>query len=175
MDNLAIVNDNIDETFIIDDDSKAEWAILKINAEKAELARMELVCNNMISQYKMRIEKAQNEYQSKTLYYRTQLLNYFNTIKPNETKTQQTYKLPSGTLKRKFGGIEYIRDDERLLRFIENEENYKPYVKISKSVDWASLKKSLIVKGDEVVDQITGEIVPGITIQQKEDRFIIED
>lgn len=174
MDNLAIVNENVNETFVIDNDSLAEWALLKIREEKAELARIELVCKNMIDSYMLRVERAKREYESKTQYFRQQLESYFNTITPTATKTQATYKLPSGTLKRKFGGVEFIRDDERLLRFMEYEEDY-PYIKVKKSVDWENLKKSLIVKGDEVIDRITGEVIPGITVKQKEDKFIIED
>lgn len=163
---------NIEEGFVIDSDSKAEWAILKIKEHKEEADRMIKVCQEMIEQYKQTIEQTNEQYEQKTEWIKSQLHNYFENVPKKATKTQETYKLPSGTLKRKFGGKEFVRDDEKLLGYLK-ENKLETFVKIKESIDWAEFKKTLEIKDGQAIDQ-DGQIVDGIRVETKEDRFEVE-
>ena len=162
---------NEEEDFKIDSDSKAEWAIMKIKEEQCELDRYINVCQDMITQYEEKIKKQQEQFENKTSYLKSELARYFNKVKTKKTKTQETYKLPSGTLKLKYGKEEFIKDEEKLLHWLES--NCPDYIKTKKSIDWSNLKKSLIIKDDVAITN-DGEIVEGIKIQKNESKFVVE-
>jgi len=176
MENLAmnIVNEVVEtEGFTVKDDKAAEWALSKIREEAAELARMEILCQNMIDTYKSKIEKANKDYEQHTSWLRSQLQQYFETVPRKATKTQETYTLPSGKLKKKFGGVDYIKDDEKLLQWVKDNGGTENYVQVKETVKWAELKETITVKGAEAIDS-DGEVIPGIKIETKPDKFEIE-
>ena len=171
---LEIIDNEIQqEGFAINNDEQAEWALLKLQQHKADLERMKILCNNMISKYQESLKNAEIKHEQDTSFLKSQLQQYFETIKPKETKTQAVYKLPSGTLKKKFGTIEYIRDDEKLLEWVKKGHWPGQYIKIKESVDWAELKKTVTVSGLNIITA-DGEIVEGVTAVEKPDKFEIE-
>jgi hypothetical protein len=177
MDNLALkiideVLENNEQGFVIKDDKAAEWALKKIAEESAESQRMVNVCDTMINEYQFKKQKAQEELEKKTSYLREQLRLYFEKVPHVATKTQEVYKLPSGTLKMKFGGIEYKRDDDTLVKWLE-DSGRNELVKVKKEADWATLKKDVSHKGNVVITA-DGEIVSGVVVQEKPNTFHIE-
>ena len=95
-----------------------------------------------------------------------------NTVKCKETKTQRTYQLLSGKLVYKYGGTEWIKDEERLLAWAKVDD--PELVKVKESVDWVTLKKRLTVtdKGDVVTD--SGELLDFIKAEKKPDSMDIK-
>ena len=119
---LEMINDKIQEDkqeFIIDTDRKAEWALMKIREEKAESQRLINLCNSEIIRYQAALKKAQDALESKTGYMKAKLLEYFQTVPRKTSKTQETYKLPSGTLKMKFPAPEYVKDEDKLTEWLK--------------------------------------------------------
>ena len=131
MENLALemINEVVQqEAFTVDNDGAAEWCLNKIREEQAELRRMEMVCNQMIGQYQMRLEQAKQNYENKTTFFKQQLQAYFEKVPHKATKTQETYELPSGKLKRKFGGLDYIKDDAVLLEWVKANGGQEDFI-----------------------------------------------
>jgi len=157
--------------FIIDDDTKAEWAIAKIKQAKAENERIKIACENAIAAYEARIEKADNKLVQDTGYLEHMLRGYFEIVSKKVSKTQATYQLPSGSLKVKFGGISYTKDDSKLVAWLKT--NADQFIKVTETPDWAGLKKSITVANGQVVDE-NGEIVDGVVAENKPDTFIVE-
>jgi hypothetical protein len=166
-----IIEEQTSGGFIIDNDNAAEWAIKKISETRAELARYEMVCQNAISVYQMKMADARDKAHRETNGLEGMLRSYFEQVPHKATKTQETYKLPSGTLKLKRGGIEYVRDEEALLPWVK--ENAPDMVKVKESVDWAGLKATVSVSGSSVVDE-SGEKIPGVTVVEKPDTFTVD-
>lgn len=96
---------------------------------------------------------------------------YFGVVPHHVTKTQESYTLPSGKLMIKDQQPEFDRDDEKLIEWCEH--NCEKSIKIKKTVDWAGLKAGLIFKGDKAVFKKTGEVVPGITVIERDPIFAI--
>lgn len=90
--------------FRITDDSCADWAVRKIAAERAELARLKALAEEQIDRIKEQIAAAEKRCENETNYFITMLARYFETVPHKKTKTQLSYRLLSGTLKRKIGG-----------------------------------------------------------------------
>lgn len=160
------------EPFRIDNDQKAEWALAKIREEQAEAMRIMNVCKSMILHYEEQMKKAEEGLEKKTAYLKGQLEQYFEMVKKKRTKTQEVYKLPSGTLRRKYPKPEFKRDEDKLLQWLKDRQ-MSEYIKIKESPDWANLKKMVQIAGDKVVDE-DGEIIEGVTIVDRPPVFEVE-
>lgn len=160
------------DNFVIDNDSKAEWAITVIKAEKTDRDRLISVCEQKIQEYQEKIEQFKKQYESRTSYLISCLNQYFQTVPHKTTKTQETYKLPSGTLKLKLHGVEYQRDDTKLVEWLKSS-GMSDYIQIKESPKWAELKKTIQVSGNKVITA-DGEIVEGVSAVEKPAVFEVE-
>jgi hypothetical protein len=161
------------EQWVIDSDSKAEWALKHIAEAKSETQRLVNVCDTAIAEYVFKKEKYQLKFEKETNNLKAMLKTYFESVPHKESKTQETYELPSGKLKLKRGQIEFVRDNEKLVKYLETNPEHIKFIKIEKIPDWASFKKEVDIKGSEVITK-DGEIVDGITVHTKPDTFDIE-
>lgn len=150
----------MEETFKITNDKTADWAVTQIHEAEDERDRLIALAEEKIKELNNRIEELRSKCDSDTAYLKSCLIEYFQTIKPKETKTQKTYKLISGTLVFKKPSIKITHDDEKLLDYLENNDG-NDFIKIKKSVDWAEFKKQLAISNDgEVIDSELGTIIP---------------
>lgn len=179
-DNLAleIIDEEVEtQGFVIDDDVKAEWAIKKIAEERAETQRYINICDTMIQEYEFKKQQAIQQSQNKTSGLISMLQQYFEKVPHKATKTQETYKLPSGQLKLKIQAPEYVRDDTTLLNWIKSREDTfsKEFIKIKESADWSKMKKEFpfIAKGS-VLTTADGEIIDGVTVVERSPIFEVE-
>jgi hypothetical protein len=162
----------MDENFIVDTDEKAEWCLNKIREEQQERDRLTDLCNKMINKYSEQIKELEQDFETKTSYFKGQLQQYFNTVKRKATKTQETYKLISGTLKIKYKAHKVKKDDLKLLEYLENN-NYTEYIETIKKAKWSELKETLKQVGNRYVDE-NGQIVEGIELEEQEPEFLVE-
>jgi phage host-nuclease inhibitor protein Gam len=164
------------EGWHITDDSGADWAIDKIKNIKSEYNRKEMVAKNKIAQIEMWLQKEKEETERQIAFFEAKLKEYFDTL-PEQylkiTKTQKQYKLPSGTLKIKYRQPEFIRNDEKLVAWMETG-GMNDFVKIKKIPKWEELKKRVRVEGNKVIFVETGEIIDGVEVQEREPEFVVE-
>lgn len=175
---LYIIDSTIEEleddnSFIIDTDEKAEWSIKKIAEERAEAQRIISVCQDAIRRYSDTIKKTEDALESKTGYLTFQLQRYMDTVKAKETKTQKTYKLPSGTLKVKYQAPEYKRDEDKLTAFLM-ENKYTDYIQTVFKPKWADLKKNVVTKDGKAIIADTGEVIEGVEVIEREPVFEVD-
>lgn len=150
--------EEVSESFRIQDDRKAEWALGKIREAKEELAKWEAF-------YGGKLEAIRKETQN-TIDYMTFLLQqYFDTQERRVTKTGiEKYSLPSGELIRKPGGIDYQREEEPLLAWCE--KNLPGAVKVTRKAGWADVKNHI---------KATGEIPDGVTVVETDPVFQVKE
>ena len=101
------------------------------------------------------------------------LEQYFATVPRKETKTQQSYKLPSGKLVRKAPRVTYKTDDQALVEWLK-ARGYTDYIKTTETPRWGDYKPKTQVVGGEVVDIDTGEIVTGVQVVMAPEEFRVE-
>ena len=147
------------------DDMDAEYMLAMIRQADDEYQKME-------SWYAHMVEKAKEKRDRKVAWAESNLRAYFDIVPAKVTKTQKSYDLPSGKLVLKHQEPKYDTKDEELVPWLK--ANRPELVKIKESSDWANLKKELKVSPDGVA-MVTdsGEIVPGITVTQREDKFSV--
>ena len=155
--------------FVIDDDQKADWAVRRIREIKDDFLKW----NDF---YVAQTEKALKAAEFRCHYLEHLLEEYFNTVPHKETKTQESYALPSGKLVRKEQKPEWTHDDEQLLPWLR--KNAPEMIKTKESVDWSAVKKGLGViwqeDGSQTITNADGLIVPGVTVTERPDVFRVE-
>lgn len=150
----------MEETFKITDDKSADWAIRQIHEAEDERDRLVSLAEEQIIDLNDRISELKQKCDRDTAYLRSCLIDYFQTVKSKETKTQKSYKLISGTLVFKKPSTKITHDDAKLLEYLENNDG-NDFIKLKKSVDWASFKEQLTISDDgEVIDTELGTVIP---------------
>lgn len=152
------------ETFTIDDDSKAEWALKKILEERKEKDRLLSLVDAQRKELDMQELKIIQRYVSNTAYLTAKLQEYFMTVKHKKTKTQETYQLLSGKLVMKTPQIMPKQNEKKLVEWCK--KNAPEYIKTTYKVDWNNLKKNISIVDDGVVLNDTGEVVDGVSVEQ---------
>ena len=157
--------------FTIDSDKKADWAIGKIKEEQENTNRLRLIATSKIVELQSRIKELDERTERRTGNLKALLMDYMQTVKPTkQTKTQTQYELLSGKLVWKKQQPVYERDEGALLAWAETTA--PELVKVKKEVSWADLKKQADVSGDKLL--LDGEIIPGVTVVEREDVFEVQ-
>lgn len=147
------------------DDMDAEYMLAIIRQADADFQKME-------SWYTHMIAKAKEVRDRKVAWAESNLRSYFDIVPTKATKTQKSYELPSGKMVLKHQEPKFDTNDETLVPWLK--ANRPELVKIKESSDWANLKKELKASPDGM-SMVTedGEIVPGITVTPREDKFTV--
>lgn len=152
-------------SFIIDNDQKADWAVRKI-METENAAKM------WKEYYKKQSDRVEQTTQQRIAYFTAMLESYFETVPHKATKTSEKYKLPSGVLVRKAQAPEYERDDAQIIAWCA--ENAPSCVENVPKLKWTALKGLFVVNNGQAIDEITGEVVPGIKIVPRDPIFAVQ-
>ncbi len=158
-----------DEAFVINNDSKADWAIRKIKDERTERDRLMALADEQIRELQEKKKKLAERCDARTGHLSALLRFYFDTVETATTKTQSSYKLLSGKLVLKKQQPEYQRDETALLDWAKT--NTPGLVQVKESVAWGELKKLTSLDGEMVVLTETGEIVSGVVAVPRDDVF----
>ena len=158
-----------DDGFVIDTDAKAEWALAKIREARADRDRF-------VKWYEDKIKEIKEQTDFATMNLERMLADYFRMTEAahKRTKTQESYSLPSGKLILKTQNPEYdykthAKDTIAWLKANKMEQ----FVKVKEELDWDGLKKTTGTIGGNVVTE-DGEIIPGITVTEREAKFVVE-
>jgi len=165
--------EELKEEFKLDNDMKAEWAICQIKAKKDEMERMIKVCEGMIEEYRTVMKKEVEKFENGTSYLKGKLMQYFEGCNKQKTKTAETYRLPSGTLKKKFGTITFDRDEDTLIKWLVDNHKDSEFLETQYKLKWNELKKSCNFSGDKLITA-DGEVVEGVILVQQADKFEID-
>lgn len=157
----------------IADDGAADWALSKIAAERAELARIRALAEDQIARIKEKVDAAEKRCDNATAFLTSKLAEYFETVPHKTTKTKHSYRLLSGTLVKKIGGVKLEPDADRLLAYLKSAGR-EDMIKTEESPKWGEFKKTLEIAGGAVIDTTTGEIVEGVQITEKPDVFTVD-
>lgn len=150
------------ERFRIETKDQAAWALRKMSRIQAEIEE-----NNQVTQAEIeRIiswRDEENEKLERSIsFFEGLLYEYFMALRQEDPKLK-TMKLPHGTLKMRAQQPQYEYDEEILLSWAK--ENLPEAVVIKESVAKTLVKKHI---------QETGELVPGVTITERPEKFAVE-
>lgn len=159
--------------FRITDDRCADWAVRKIAEERAEYERLKELADEQIGAITEKVDAAKRRFENGTAFLTSCLSDYFGTVPHKATKTTEKYRLLSGTLVLKKGGIKAQTDDSKLVPWLR-ANGYDDLVKVEESAKWGELKKKLTFAGTVATIADTGEIVEGVTAYEAPDTFTVD-
>lgn len=158
--------------FRIVDDGAADWALQKIATERRELDRIMELGKAQIAAVEEKLEAARRRCENNTAFLISKLGQYFDTVEHRKTKTQESYRLLSGTLILKRGKPKAEHDDEKLAEWLQ-ANGYGQYIKPAPK--WGEVKELLNLEPGSVVTMAeTGEVVDGVTVVQLPDTFDVK-
>jgi len=158
--------------FTIDNDKLAEWALKKIREEKEEFERIKALAEEIIAEANFKIEQARKRYEANSAFLTGKLAEYFEKVPKKATKTQETYRLLSGNLIRKFATVKPTPDKEKLTQWLK-ANGYTEYIKTIEEPIWGEFKKLISTEGNLPIIKDTGEIVEGVTLVETPPEFKI--
>ena len=128
--------------------------------------------DELVSYYEEQIRKVKEDAQFKITVIERALFAFFQTVEHHKTKTQESWSIPAGKLIMKKQAPEFKRDDKTVIDWLKANKG-EQYVKTVESLDWANLKKDTTVVGSSIVNS-DGEIIPGVEVIEREDKFVVE-
>lgn len=161
-------------TWTIENDSTADWAIRKIAEAQAEYSRLEQLAKQRKAEIDGELADAANRRDNAIGPLEAALCAYFAEVKPStDTKTQTTYRLLSGTLvqKKPKQAMVVEGDGSALLNWMEGN-GYGDM--INRSPQWGSFKRCLQISGAVAVDASTGAVVDGVTVEETPGKFEVK-
>lgn len=162
------------ESFRIDDDKLADWAIRKIRAEQEEHDRLQRLIDSEREDLDKKQQEIDERLQQKTSFLKHLLYEYFEGVEKKETKTQQSYKLLSGSLVFKKPSVSIARpDNDQLVAYLE-ESGREDLIEVKKSATWGEFKKTLTISSDGQVVSEDGEVIDFITTEEKAGEFNVK-
>ncbi|MED2978241.1 host-nuclease inhibitor Gam family protein [Bacillus swezeyi] len=168
------------EIFEVHDLETAAEAQRRVAYFKRKQAEIDAVADKQIERLKREILQLEywrveekKEYVRRENFYKHRLERYMREevrkMQDNGKKPKKTIKLPYGTIKLVKQQPEYQRNENDLLKYAES----KGFVRVKKDVDWAAIKNKAKVFGDNLIDA-DGELIPGVTVVDREDKFTVE-
>lgn len=162
------------DNFRLSDDVQADKFVKEEAKRQRDLKRLLDICDKEIEELKLKRESILADIEKES-FYKTQLMIYLENAPKEykkETKTQISYKLLSGTIVKKKGGLQAVRDSDALLTWAKGTD--ADLVRIKEEADWAKIKKNVELTEDGAVYLPTGEMIDGITTEMKADSYDIK-
>lgn len=160
--------------FVIDSDAKADWAIRKIAEEKQERDRIHELAEEQIARIEQKVEASERRFNQNTSYLRSLLGSYFMQVPHKKTKTQESYRLLSGSLVMKLPKPKAVYAEQDLVQYLRNSA-MPDLIKTEEKAKWGEFKKLLdLTQGSHPVMKETGELVECIRIEETPAEFKVE-
>lgn len=153
----------------INNDLIIEKMLVELKEHNTDRDRLIEISKTMMNEYKLKIEKYEQEKKEKEEFVLSQISGLLEDMKLKETKTQFSYKLPSGQIIKKKA--------EKVIKLNKDvNKNIIPteFLKVETSVNWMELKKTLAIDGELIVNKDTGEIIDYCSIETKPEEMKIK-
>ncbi|ABN53666.1 MAG TPA: hypothetical protein DEF39_11450 [Hungateiclostridium thermocellum] len=160
------------ERFKVTDKDSANWCLRKIKALKQEIEENKRIADAEIQRIQSWLKEVTEPLERSIQFFESLLIEYHMNIYA-EDPSKKTIKLPYGTLKARAQQPEFCRDDEKLVNWLK-QNGMTEFVKVIEKPEWNELKKKVKVIGNSVVYEETGEVIDGITVQERPPKFTVE-
>ena len=158
------------EAFTVTDTQSATWAMRKLAAIRRREADHIAVADAEIERLTEWAAKVQSKFQREADYFESLLRDYHQRVL-FEDERAKTITLPHGKLTYRAQQPEYQRNDDELLAWAR--VNAPEMVESVERLAWGEIKKRTAVQGSQLVDAESGEVIPGVTVLQREPKFAI--
>lgn len=168
---------NFQQVFAVTDLESASEASRRIAYFEERKQEIDAIIELQIAPFLEKIEKirawgeeAKQEYIEKQVHYANHLEMYLREEVKKQVeggkKPKKTISLPYGKISLKKQQPEFVKDDNELLEYAKENG----FVKVTESVDWATIKKNAQVYEGVMIDE-QGQLIPGVKVIEREEKF----
>lgn len=151
--------------FKVEDMETADWCLEKIAEAENEIEKNNAYAEMQMQKIKDWNEDVNKEHKNTIDFMSSHLQRYLM------EENVKSIKLINGNIGfRKQQDKWKIEDDAGLVQFLEDTELHD-LVRVKKTPALSEMKKHLSVVGNQVVYEMTGEVIEGITIEEQPDKF----
>jgi hypothetical protein len=161
----------------ITDDNKAEWAMKQYLKAQKEYNRIRALAAAEIEATKEWEARETASDINNMTFFALKLEAYYRKLREADPDMKQTYTLRSGKIAIRHTPVNYERvDNDALINWAVNSAEDL----IMKEVRWGALKERLnqeddyMVVGDSIVEKKTGEVIPGLKVIPRQERFYVK-
>ena len=158
-----------DETFKITNEEQANWALRKISQLKKQIEQNDKFAEMEISKVEA-WRQSENKKQQDSIDYFTGLLAEFALQKKKEDPSFKTKKLPYGKLQFRKQPSKWKVDKAKVVKYLE-ETGMNDFIRVKKEPKVADIKKAFNVQNGKVINPETGEIIEGIEVEERGEKF----
>ena len=158
VDDFEIIEEPAREPFVVDDDSKADWAMRKLASIRRKQSENKAIFDRELQRVSEWLEKVNTALERDAEWFEANLRPY---ALLQRSEGRKSVVLPHGTIKTTAGRPKFEIEDEA--KFLEWAEINQPdLVRVKKEVD----KKALgaLNQSEDKVISTQGEIVPAIKV-----------
>ena len=156
---------------------QADAILEEVRELKSCKSRFETIANGKIGIIQEDLQRKNEKIDNQIQFKKDQLRAFFLTIKPKNNKTQQSYSLFSGKLVMKKATTKLTHDDKKIAEWAEINASEYITIKSTSILNWAELKKDLVIDNGTIVDKVTGEVfedIEGLSIEEVSETFDIK-
>jgi hypothetical protein len=158
--------------FKVMNDYDANQAVKKVLLLRKNVDRYESVIKQEIENLKLKAAAYRSQAEKTVEFYENCLKMYTLSADCETTKTgNRVYRLPDGKLCIKKQEPEFVRDDAALTEWLKAHGG--AFIKTTIAPEWGEFKKHCKVQGESLIDE-NGEVVDGVQVKEREERFVIE-
>lgn len=157
------------ESFTVESDEQANWALRKIKQHQEQKKENIALAEVEIEKIEMWLQQENEKAQHSIDYFQSLLAEY--ALKKREKNPRfKSIKLPNGALRFRKQQPKFKYDDETLVQSLK-QVNREDLVRVKEMPDKTGVKKAFVVNGDKLINPETGEVIKGVEVEHREDKF----
>jgi hypothetical protein len=159
------------ESFRILDDAGATWAMRRLHDITQKMDANRAIAESEIQRITAWLETVNNKVQSDADYFINILEDYHR--RQRDTEGRKTIKLPHGSLISRASTAKVkVTDPELFVKWAKDvDENL---IRIKEEPNQSEINKLLIIDGDKVISQSTGELAEGVIVTPESVKYSVE-
>ena len=158
------------ERFEINDLEQSNWAFRKIKAQEDKIRELEDLAKKETERIKEWLENETKQYKDSISYFEGLLTSYY--VRQREVDPKFKLSTPYGKVTSRKEQPKFNRNDDEFLEWLKGNE-LNDFINIKETPNWGEFKKHIEVK-DGLVVANTGEIVEGVTAEERADSITVK-
>jgi len=151
-----------ERTYVINDEDGAIWAMRNLASAVRRLNDIKRQAADEVDRITRWVELTSKSPQNTVEYFEKALKEFM--VRLREETGRKSLELPDGTVKsRQSSASVEILDIETFIKWAENN-GHAGWVRVKKEIDKAAVRDGVEFIGDAVLDNLTGEVVDGVTV-----------
>lgn len=161
-----------DDRFKVTDTSSANWVLRKLRAVNEKIREVEKTAEEEIYYIERWKEKELDNLDRSVKYFEGLLEEFFQENRKEDPKFK--FKSPYGYISsRKQRPKWNYLDEEKIIQYLK-ESGKENLIRIKEDINKKDFKDFVEVVGENVINKETGEVIPAIKIEEREDKTIIK-